>query len=291
MIANINLPLGPVVKNTLLALAAVATLAVAFPANAEDASNFSSVSVQRGQVKSLQLGVGRSLIVDLPEDASEIFVGQPDVANAVVRSARRLYISTLNSGTTTIFALGADGRKIATLEISVGRDTGELVNLLKTAIPNTNISVRTAGGDIILTGSVDSAVDAQRAQDIAEGFLNSTTGKDNVTGNSATGLNANSKVINSLLIRGLDQVSLRVTISEIRRDVVKQLGVSYSGSSSNLSAVTGFGSGLNSLSVANPLAVNGALGNSASIGWNIAGESLRATLNAFEQEGVARTLA
>jgi pilus assembly protein CpaC len=290
MIANINLPLGPVVKNTLLALAAVATLAVALPANAEDASNFSSVSVQRGQVKSLQLGVGRSLIVDLPEDASEIFVGQPDVANAVVRSARRLYISTLNSGTTTIFALGADGRKIATLEISVGRDTGELVNLLKTAIPNTNISVRTAGGDIILTGSVDSAVDAQRAQDIAEGFLNSTTGKDNVTGNSATGLNANSKVINSLLIRGLDQVSLRVTISEIRRDVVKQLGVSYSGSSSNL-GVGGFGSGLNSLSVANPLGVNGALGNSASIGWNIAGESLRATLNAFEQEGVARTLA
>ncbi len=289
MNAHIRLPFAPAVKNTILALSAVATLAAALPARAGEGANNSSVSVQRGQVKSLQLGVGRSLIVDLPEDAQEIFVGQPDVANAVVRSARRLYVSTLNSGTTTIFALGADGRKIATLEISVGRDTGELVNLLKAAIPNTNISVRTAGGDIILTGSVDSAVDAQRAQDLAEGFLNSTTGKDNVTGNSATGLNANSKVINSLLIRGLDQVSLRVTISEIRRDVVKQLGVSYSGSGGNL--VAGAGSGLNSLSVTNPLGVNGALGNSATIGWNIAGASLKATLNAFEEEGVARTLA
>ena len=27
------------------------------------------------------------------------------------------------------------------------------------------------------------------------------------------------------MIRGLDQVSLRVTISEIRRDIIKQLGV------------------------------------------------------------------
>lgn len=291
MIASINLAFGPVVKNALLAFAAAATLCALAPASAqaEDANNFSSVTVQRGQVKSLQLGVGRSLIVDLPEDAQEIFVGQPDVANAVVRSARRLYVSTLNSGTTTIFVLGAGGRKIATLEISVGRDTGELVKLLKTAIPNTNIGVRTAGGDIILTGYVDSAVDAQRAQDLAEGFLNSTTGKDNVTGNSATGLNAQSKVINSLLIRGLDQVSLRVTISEIRRDVVKQLGVSYSGSGGNL--VSGVGSGLNNLRVTNPLGVNGALGNSASIGWNVAGASLTATLNAFEQEGVARTLA
>ena len=289
MIAKHQLAFGPAVRTTLLAFAAAATLAATLPAQADDATSSSSISVQRGQVKSLQLGVGRSLIVDLPEDAQEIFVGQPDIANAVVRSARRLYISTLNSGSTTIFALGAGGRKIATLELSVGRDTGELVNLIKAAIPKTDISVRTAGGDIILTGSVDSAVDAQRAQDLAEGFLNSTTGKDNQSGNQTGGLNANSKVINSLLIRGLDQVTLRVTISEIRRDVVKQLGVSYSGSGGNLAG--GAGSGLNALSVANPLGVNGALGNSASIGWNVAGAQLQATLNAFEQEGVARTLA
>ena len=290
MFAPHPLPIGATLKTSLLAAAAAALIAVS-PARAENANNYSSVSVQSGQVKSLQLGVGRSLIVELPEDAQEIFVGQPDIANAVVRSARRLYVSTLNSGSTTIFALGAGGRKIATLEISVGRDTGELVNLIKAAIPHTDISVRTAGGDIILTGSVDSAVDAQRAQDLAEGFLNSTTGKDNQSGNQTGGLNANSKVINSLLIRGLDQVSLRVTISEIRRDVVKQLGVSYTGAGTNLSTVTGIGSGLNAMKITNPLGVNGALGNSASIGWNIAGEQLQATLNAFEEEGVARTLA
>ena len=52
--------------------------------------------------KSLQLGVGRSVIVDLPQDATEIFVGDPKVANAVVRSARRLYVAAVANGQTTI---------------------------------------------------------------------------------------------------------------------------------------------------------------------------------------------
>ena len=288
MNATSNLRFGPAVKTTLLALAAVTALAVAVPARAEDASTHSSISIRHGQVKSIQVGVGRSLIVDLPEDAQEIFVGQPNIANATVRSARRIYISTINSGQTTIFALAADGRKIATIELSVGRDISELANILKTAVPNGDVKVKTAGGDIILVGSVDSAGDAQRALDIAEGFLNSSTGQAPTPGGPTPtdALNGKARVINSLLIRGLDQVSLRVTISEIRRDVLKQLGVSYSGA-----AGMGAASGLTSLGITNPFAVNGALGNAASIGWGIAGAQLKATINAFEQEGVARTLA
>ena len=61
MNAHIRLPFAPAVKNTILALSAVATLAAALPARAGEGANNSSVSVQRGQVKSLQLGVGRTL--------------------------------------------------------------------------------------------------------------------------------------------------------------------------------------------------------------------------------------
>ena len=249
-----------------------------------------SISVARGQVKSLQLGVGRSMIVDLPEDAQEIFVGDPKIANAIVRSARRLYLTTLQAGQTTIFALGPEGRKIAVLEVSVGRDVGELTRMLSAAIPNNDIHVRTVGGSIILTGSVASAADAQQALDIAQGFLDVTgVAATSSGGQTASTASATGRVVNSLMIRGLDQVSLRVTISEIRREVLKQLGVSYAGLGPNASG--GFGSGVPSLSVTNPFAVNGALGNSATIGWTMAGEKLTATLNAFEQEGVSRTLA
>ncbi|MFZ1965151.1 MAG: type II and III secretion system protein family protein, partial [Roseiarcus sp.] len=92
------------------------------------------------------------------------------------------------------------------------------------------------------------------------------------------------KVINSLIIRGLDQVTLRVTISEIRREIVKQLGVN----------MTGVGSGANGFIVDNPFSVNGPLSSpetSATLGWVTAGMGITATLQAFERQGVARTLA
>ena len=167
------LPRGIAGCAALLIVPMIAFLTLGFrtPAVAADGQAPSSISIESGGVKSLQLGLGRSVIVDLPEDATEIFVGEPKVANAIVRSARRLYVSTLAPGQTTIFALAANGRKIAVLEISVGRDVGELASLLKTAIPDNDIHIRTVSDSIILTGSVASAGDAQKALDIASGFL------------------------------------------------------------------------------------------------------------------------
>ena len=169
-----------------LALIAALSWGVVAPASAADmsasapltgsTSSSPSISASADGVKSLQLGVGRSMIIDLPEDATEIFVGEPKVANAIVRSARRLYISTLQAGQTTIFALGANGRKIAVFEITVGRDVGELGKLFEAAIPGNDIHIRTVGGSIILTGSVASAGEAAKALDIATGFLSDANG-------------------------------------------------------------------------------------------------------------------
>ena len=111
------------------------------------------------------------MIVDLPEEAGEIYVGDPKIANAIVRSAKRIYVSGVANGQTSIFALAQDGRKIATIEVSVGRDVGELSNLLNAAIPGNDIHVRTVADKIILTGSVASAEEAQKALDIASGFV------------------------------------------------------------------------------------------------------------------------
>jgi pilus assembly protein CpaC len=58
-------------------------------------------SVSDPGAKTLQLGVGKSVIVDLPEEAGEIYVGDPKIANAIVRSARRVYVSGVANGQTS----------------------------------------------------------------------------------------------------------------------------------------------------------------------------------------------
>jgi pilus assembly protein CpaC len=248
----------------------------------------------------LQLGVGQSVICDLPEEAGEIYVGDPSVANAIVRSARRIYISGVANGQTSIFALARDGRRIASIQVSVGRAVAELSNLLNTAIPGNQIHVRTVENTIILTGSVASAEEAQKALDIADGFVNdtapSTQGATVSISNGSSGTNSaggssggssgksnspRGRVINALTIRGADQVSLRVTVAEIRRDIIKQLGVNLSGSGPN-----------GSFTLENPFAINGAVATSeGTLNWVKGSQNLSATLQAFERQGVAHTLA
>jgi pilus assembly protein CpaC len=243
----------------------------------------------------LQMGVGKSVILDLPEEAGEIFVGDPKVANAIVRSARRLYIAAIDNGQTTIFAMDRQGRQIAVIQISVGRDVGELQELLNAAMPGNDIKVKTVADSIILMGSVGSAGEAQKALDIASGFVGTSVlgggpgvgapsggGTSTQVSVSAGGTPLTGKVINSLTIRGVDQVSLRVTVSEIRRDIIKQLGVNLNGMSANGSSFT----------VSNPFAINGAISDTnAILNWSKGGSNFSAELQAFERQGVARTLA
>ena len=119
----------------------------------------------------ITMGVGKSVIIDLPQDAAEIFVADPKVANAVVRSPRKLYVIGMDPGQTSVFALDQQGRQIAALELSIGRDVGELQQILRAAMPAAAITARTVNDTIILTGAVDSIEDAQRASDIAKGFV------------------------------------------------------------------------------------------------------------------------
>src|SRR3984885_14739103 len=40
----------------------------------------------------LALGIGKSIVIDLPRDIKDVLVADPKIANAVVRSAQRAYI-------------------------------------------------------------------------------------------------------------------------------------------------------------------------------------------------------
>jgi pilus assembly protein CpaC len=287
--------------------AALVAISPASPVRAADGDDFARMgSMSDAAAQPLQVGVGQSVIRDLPEEAGEIYVGDPNVANAIVRTAKRIYISGVANGHTSIFALARDGRRIASFQVSVGRAIGELTALLNVAIPGNEIHVRTVENTIILTGSVASAEEAQKALDIASGFVNDSPvsapgiSPSNSTSNGASGgagapagspgkssSSPQGKVVNALTIRGADEVSLRVTVAEIRRDIVKQLGVNLSGAGPN-----------GSFTLDPPFTINGnvagsvaATASQATLNWFKGSQSLSATLQAFERQGVAHTLA
>ena len=49
-----------------------------------------------------------------------------------------------------------------------------------------------------------------------------------------------SKIVNAIVVRGRDQIMLKVTVAEVERDVIKQLGINLSGSLNYGTAVVNF---------------------------------------------------
>jgi pilus assembly protein CpaC len=189
-----------------------------------------------------------------------------------VRSTRKVFIIGMENGATSVFVMDADGRQIAALEVIVGRDLNALRQTLRTALPAARVEVRPAGDSILLTGNVASAAEAQQAVDIANAFVGVSGGLFSSTKGA---------VVNSLTIKGRDQVMLRVTVAEVSRTVLKQLGVD----------ITGNWSPIDFASI-NPFPLQrGVLADTLKGTLSSGSTSTSATLRAFEKAGVSRVLA
>lgn len=62
----------------------------------------------------------KSIALDLPRDVSDVLVGNPKIANAVLRSTRRAFIIGMGLGQTNVYFYDAKGQQIDGLNVNVG---------------------------------------------------------------------------------------------------------------------------------------------------------------------------
>src|SRR5262245_45451907 len=79
-----------------------------------------------GEGQRIKLGLNKSIVVDLPADAYDILVANPAVADAVTRTARRIYLFGKSVGQTNVFVFGPNGEQIANLQLEIERDVAGL---------------------------------------------------------------------------------------------------------------------------------------------------------------------
>ncbi|MFA5601921.1 MAG: type II and III secretion system protein family protein [Phenylobacterium sp.] len=198
------------------ALALAALVAAAAPAAAQEmslaASQASSavirVDLSGGPAsQSLTLPRGKSAIVELPVDARDVLVTNPAVADAVLRTPRRIYVLGVASGQTDAVFFDSAGRRLLSLDIRVDQDTSAVAESINRILPRAQVRVDAMNDSLILSGRVMSTADADRAVQIARAAVAKPE-----------------QVINMLSIAGKDQVMLKVRIVEMQRQVIKQLG-------------------------------------------------------------------
>jgi pilus assembly protein CpaC len=277
----------PLLRSTLRFTAAAALLGALFglaPLGLSGAKSAEPNHLRIGQTaygvtQHIDLGLDKSLIVDLPGEVKEVIVSQPSVAGAIMRSKHRAIVQGIGSGDTNIFFLDGAGEAIAILDLSVSPPRSDvavlLTRTLARVLPGSNIHVEAIEGTdptqarVLLSGTAQSADDIAKAAVIAAQFAG---GEGNVA--------------SVLTTSAPQQVMLKVTLAEVDREIVKQFGININASYNAGQLTTGIVS-------SQPLggASQMITGNAVTAGVAAGPLSIDATLRALERHGAVRTLA
>jgi pilus assembly protein CpaC len=255
------------------------------------------ISSNSGHVtRSIVLWLGKAAIVELPVEAKDVLVANPEIVDAVVRTPTRTYLLGQKVGTTNAFFFDASGKQILNVEIRVERDVSAIEGALKRYLPKSRIKIESLNDSIVLTGTVASAADADKARSIAVRFLGDEK-----------------RVFSMITIAAGEQVLLRVRVAEMQRSIAKQLGINMDSLfdigevALDLSTANPFGLAGRALSDTiwssslgkaeesrtNPPGCNGCTGNFSNVGSGLNQKNFnaRSTIQALERHGLLRTLA
>lgn len=160
-------------------------------------------------VAQLNLELNKGRLIALDHAAASVFVADPNIADVQIKSPKLLYVFARKPGETTVYTVDSSDQVVQGWRLTVTHDLTRLREAFRTYMPEARVQVSSFGDAIVLEGTVKSPQAAEDARVLA------------------ARLAGDKNVINRLSVRGPNQINLRVRIAEIRRAVVKQIGVNW----------------------------------------------------------------
>ncbi len=161
-----------------------------------------------GDPISIEISEGQLLRLD--RGMASVFIANPAIADVSAKSDRLLYLFGKAVGTTTLFALDGNDNVIANVQVDVTHNLTRLQSALNDLVPEGLVVASSVDGTIILSGSVETATEAENARRLATRFIGE-----------------GGEVINRLALTAPNQVNLRVRIAEVSREIINQFGFNW----------------------------------------------------------------
>ncbi|MBI3681854.1 MAG: pilus assembly protein N-terminal domain-containing protein [Acidobacteria bacterium] len=155
----------------------------------------------------IRVALGKSVVIDYPEDIARISTSSPDTVDAVPATTREILLHGKGLGAATVVVWSKTGQRTF-YNVNVEPNLEPLRRLLKETFPNEEISVQAARDSLSLTGRVSSQAIADRAAVLAAPLAKS--------------------VVNNLQLSaaGVEkQIVLRVKFAELNRNAISAFGV------------------------------------------------------------------
>ncbi|WP_432721423.1 type II and III secretion system protein family protein [Jeongeupia wiesaeckerbachi] len=249
----------------------------------------------------LALTIGKAQLIELPQAAGTLYVADPGVASMVAPTAKRILVAGKRAGSTTLFALNAQGQVIYSADLIVGYDTQSMMGALKRDFPALKLDLTAVPNGVAVSGHVPNTQTATQVVTLLDAFVKTETGKgevrtptesqkgesakdEGVTGGSGTLGSRNGRVINRMTIAESNQVTIRIRIAEVSRSVKEQLGLKWN----RAATINGNGFALAASPVS--MGLTGLLA-SEGIGGLAKGTDITAVIDALAEEKLVSILA
>ncbi|HHY98613.1 MAG TPA: hypothetical protein GX509_07735 [Firmicutes bacterium] len=145
-------------------LSAVVLPAVISPATIQASG---SKPGQDAEPRDIPIILGRSILLSF-DGLTRAAVGDPRVADVVVISGNEILLNAKAPGETTLHVWDKSGVKVYLVKVS--RNESETAAIVKKLIGLPGVSVKTAGGVILLEGNVDRPEDKAKAEEVAKAY-------------------------------------------------------------------------------------------------------------------------
>jgi len=164
---------------------------------------FCLVLICSGPAMALQVKEHQSILIDTKENIRRVSIARPEIADVEVISPRQLLIIGKSAGTTTLIYWN-EQEVPTTVDLTIGINVDQAREDLKKIAPNDAFEVSGWGDTLVLSGTVSAEASQARLVQGAKAYAKN--------------------IINILKVQQLEQVLLQIRVSEVDRNLAKELG-------------------------------------------------------------------
>src|SRR5688572_7748147 len=236
-------------------------------------------ALEQREIQKLELTAGKSRVLDLPVAIKRASLANPEVADTVVLSPTQIYLTGKTTGVTTLTLWNEGGKMLGMYDLMIAPDITRLKESLHKTLPEEHGILVTSDHDhITLSGTASNAGNLSRALNMAEAY-------------------APKKIVNAMQVGGVQQVMLEVRVAEMNRELIKRLGLNFTGIGNDFFGLSVLANLTSIASLAHPAgqmatvtsgitqAIQGAFG------FNAGGTSWTGFVDALKEENLVKVLA
>ena len=127
--------------------------------------------ITRQDKEPLFIEVSQGVLLKLDQDAANVFIANPLVADIEPKSTKLFYVFGLLPGSTTFYAVDINDEIIYSTTIEVTINIARIQETINKLIPTASIKIDSLSGIIILTGHALAPADADLAEQLVEEML------------------------------------------------------------------------------------------------------------------------